>query len=184
MILQQHKIVFAGTMGAGKSAAIQTISEIDVLSTEAKNTDTQRHEKLLTTVGIDYGEITLEDGIKIGLYGLPGQERFDFMWSVICQGAVGCIVLIDHSNADAIKSLEFYINQFKQYGLNLVIGVTHLDEIQHLGLNQYQAWLDEAQINLPLFFIDARKKQDVLLMIEALIAQYEAQLMTPTTATT
>ena len=39
MILQQYKIVFAGTMGAGKTAAIQTISQIKVLSTEAINTD-------------------------------------------------------------------------------------------------------------------------------------------------
>ena len=58
MILQHYKIVFAGTMGAGKSAAIQAISDINVLSTEALNTDTQAHHKALTTVGIDYGEIT------------------------------------------------------------------------------------------------------------------------------
>ena len=57
MILQQYKIVFAGTMGAGKTAAIQTISQIQVLSTEALNTDTAAHQKALTTVGIDYGEI-------------------------------------------------------------------------------------------------------------------------------
>ena len=38
MILQQYKIVFAGTMGAGKSEAIKSLSSIDVLSTEATNT--------------------------------------------------------------------------------------------------------------------------------------------------
>ena len=57
MILQQYKIVFGGTMGAGKSAAIKTLSDVAVISTEAVNTDTQAHSKLLTTVGIDYGEI-------------------------------------------------------------------------------------------------------------------------------
>ena len=94
MILQQYKIVFAGTMGAGKTAAIQTISQIQVLSTEALNTDTAAHQKALTTVGIDYGEIALDDETKVGLYGTPGQERFNFMWGVICKGALGTILLI------------------------------------------------------------------------------------------
>lgn len=83
MILQQYKIVFGGTMGAGKSAAIKTLSDVAVISTEAVNTDTQAHSKLLTTVGIDYGEIKLDDDTKIGLYGTPGQDRFDFMWILI-----------------------------------------------------------------------------------------------------
>ena len=56
MILQRFKIVFAGGMGA----AIRSLSEIPVLQTEAFNTDAQRHTKLETTVGIDYGEITLD----------------------------------------------------------------------------------------------------------------------------
>lgn len=62
MILQQYKIVFGGTMGAGKSAAINALSDIPVVSTEAVNTDLDAHSKYLTTVGIDYGEISLEDG--------------------------------------------------------------------------------------------------------------------------
>ena len=73
MILQQHKIVFAGTMGAGKSEAIKSLSSIEVLATEAINTDTEANSKMFTTVGIDYGELVLEDGTKVGLYGTPGQ---------------------------------------------------------------------------------------------------------------
>ena len=45
MIIQQYKIVFGGTMGSGKSSAIKALSEIDVLSTEALNTDLESHEK-------------------------------------------------------------------------------------------------------------------------------------------
>ena len=55
MILQQYKIVFAGSMGAGKTEAIKSLSEIPVLATEAFNTDQAAHEKQQTTVGIDYG---------------------------------------------------------------------------------------------------------------------------------
>ena len=86
MIIQQYKIVFAGTMGAGKTEAIRSLSDIPILLTEALNTDQESHSKPQTTVGIDYGEVTLDDGLIIGLYGTPGQERFDFIWSVICKG--------------------------------------------------------------------------------------------------
>ena len=55
MILQQYKIVFAGSMGAGKTEAIRSLSEVPVLATEAFNTDSQAHNKMQTTVGIDYG---------------------------------------------------------------------------------------------------------------------------------
>ena len=92
VILQKYKIVFGGKMGAGKTEAIKSLSEISVLSTEAQNTDEQAHSKALTTVGIDYGEIKLDEGVIVGLYGTPGQDRFDFVWSVICKGAIGAVV--------------------------------------------------------------------------------------------
>ena len=110
MILQQYKIVFGGTMGAGKSAAIKTLSDIPVVATEAMNTDTEAHAKYLTTVGIDYGEIHLEGDIKIGLYGTPGQERFDFMWPIVCKGAIGAVILIDHTRAERLQDLHFCYN--------------------------------------------------------------------------
>lgn len=175
MILQKYKIVFGGKMGAGKTAAIKSLSEISVLSTEAHNTDEQSHSKALTTVGIDYGEIKLDDDVVVGLYGTPGQDRFDFVWSVICKGAIGAIVLIDHSQKDAIEDLKFYFETFKEYLNNIVVGVTHVDEDpQHL-LKPYKDWMYLNQQTMPIFAIDAREKDDVLLMVEALIARAEVE---------
>ena len=175
MILQQHKIVFGGTMGAGKSAAIKALSDIGVVSTEAVNTDTQVHQKALTTVGIDYGEINLDDGTKIGLYGTPGQDRFDFMWSIVCKGAIGIALLIDHSSTERLKDLEFYLNAFEALGSNIVIGITHLDLTNDQMLKIYRDWMSIHKKQYPLFAIDARNKNDVLLMIETLIVKLEIQ---------
>jgi len=175
MILLQYKIVFGGTMGAGKSAAINALSDIPVVSTEAVNTDLDAHSKYLTTVGIDYGEISLEDGTKIGLYGTPGQDRFDFMWTIVCQGAIGTVVLIDHSNPDRLKDLEFYLDAFQKYSTNIVIGVTHIDEQNDQLLKIYYDWMSVNNRHHPLFAVDARQKDDVLLMIETLIASLEVQ---------
>lgn len=176
MILQQYKIVFGGSMGAGKSEAIRSISDVEVLTTEAFNTDVEAHEKMLTTVGIDYGEITLEDGAKIGVYGTPGQNRFDFMWSVICKGAIGIIILIDHNMENPIEDLEHYVNTFKDYGSNIAIGITHSDFNDSTPLNIYKKWLRSHNYEYPLFIVDARLKQDILLLIDAIIATSEVKM--------
>ncbi|WP_180121329.1 ATP/GTP-binding protein [Acinetobacter sp. YH12086] len=174
MILQQYKIVFAGSMGAGKTEAIRSLSDIPVLLTEAFNTDQTSHQKLETTVGIDYGEVTLEDGLKIGLYGTPGQSRFDFIWPVICQGAIGAIILIDHNVNDPLSELESYLETFQNYTDNIAIGITHTDEItSSTNTAIYKDWLISQDLYSPLFFIDCRKKSDVLLLIEALITSIE-----------
>ena len=57
------KFVFTGSVGAGKTCAIKTISEIDPVSTEVKSTekDVLKH-KQTTTVAMDYGYLTLENG--------------------------------------------------------------------------------------------------------------------------
>ena len=175
MILHKYKIVFGGKMGAGKTQAIKSLSEISVLSTEAQNTDEDAHSKALTTVGIDYGEIRLDDDVVIGLYGTPGQDRFDFVWSVICKGAIGAVVLIDHSQKDALEDLKFYFQTFKEYLNNIVVGVTHVDEDPQNLLKQYKDWMHLNEYTMPIFAVYARKKDDVLLMVESLIARAEVE---------
>lgn len=176
MILHQYKIVFGGTMGAGKTTAIQVLSEVPVLNTETMNTDADAHHKLKTTVGIDYGEITLDEGLKIGLYGTPGQDRFNFIWSVICQGAIGTIILIDHATSNPLIDLEHYVNAFKPYTDNIVVGITHIDRKLERTTSIYREWLKEHHSHFPLFLIDARQQDDVLLLVEALIATIEVNL--------
>lgn len=177
MILQQYKIVFGGTMGSGKSTAIRALSEIDVVGSEAINTDAEAHVKTHTTVGIEYGEITLSDGVKIGLYGTPGQDRFDFIWSVICQGAIGTILLIDHQVENPLEDLGHYIAAFQNTNQNIVIGITHVDQHIERPTHIYRDWLEQKNYNYPLFFIDARQQDDVLLLVEAMVSTIEVNLL-------
>lgn len=176
MILHQFKLVFAGSMSAGKTTAIRTISNIDILSTEAINTDLEAHQKSLTTVGIDYGELVLEDGVKVGLYGTPGQQRFNFIWNVITKGAIGVILLIDDSIDEPLEELEFYLNYFKDKVKNVVIGITHIDKKAKNNAAFYHGWAEKQDGTYPMFFIDAREKNDVLMLVDALIATAEVQL--------
>src|SRR4051794_41954601 len=78
------KIVIAGGFGVGKTTAVSVISEIPVLTTEAPMTevaaavDRTGHvpAKTTTTVALDFGCVTLDEDLKLYLFGTPGQDRF------------------------------------------------------------------------------------------------------------
>lgn len=172
--MQRLKIVFTGPMGAGKTQAISSLSDIPVVSTEVQNTDLDANSKLLTTVGMDYGELTIEGGVSIGLYGTPGQERFSFIWPILSQGALGVVVLIDHSAADPTADLSNYLSTFeKMYQGRIVVGVSHFDKMPEREFSIYRDWLTANNRNIPIFPVDMRKREDVLLLVESIIVDLE-----------
>ena len=97
------------------------------------------------------------------------------MWSIVCKGAIGIVILIDHSSSQRLKDLEFYLNAFENLGTNIVIGITHLDLQHDQKLKIYRDWMQIYKKDFPLFAVDARKKDDVLLLIETLITKLEIQ---------
>lgn len=172
--MQRLKIVFSGPMGAGKTQAISSLSDIPVVSTEVMNTDLDTNAKLLTTVGMDYGELTIEGGASIGLYGTPGQERFNFIWPILSQGALGVVILIDHSTSDPVADLAHYLKTFDGiYDGCIVLGISQVDKMPEREFFIYRDYLAGIGRNLPLFPVDARKREDVLLLVESIIASLE-----------
>ncbi|RKG33082.1 GTP-binding protein [Acinetobacter tianfuensis] len=174
MLLQQYKIVFGGKIGAGKSAAIKLLSDIPLKKLDASNFDEAENTK--QKLDIVYGEMSLNDGAHVGLYGTPGHESCDFIWPKICQDSIGIVLLIDHMHVERLKSLEFYLRTFEQYSNNIVIGITHLDLRNSQVLKIYRDWLMQNNCQYPLFTVDAREKDDVLMMVETLIALQEVRL--------
>lgn len=178
--MQEYKIIFAGNMGAGKTSAVQSLSEIDVISTDVVNTDRGAHSKLMTTVGIDYGQIILPPDVKISLYGTPGQERFEAVWRVVTQGALGAIVLIDSTSDKAKEDLPYYVDYFAKYNIrHIVIGITHTNETertQHISLEDCFSILQSQSMVYPVFAVDTRIKEDVLLLIDCLLSSIEATM--------
>ena len=104
----EHKIIFTGPVGAGKTTAISSISDIPVVKTEASASDEVMLRKSNTTVAMDYGILNLDEGAKIHLYGTPGQERFSFMWDILTIGGVGLILMLDNARKDPLGDMVFF----------------------------------------------------------------------------
>jgi signal recognition particle receptor subunit beta len=172
----QLKIVFTGPVGAGKTTAIRAISDAAPVSTEVGNSDQQTFAKESTTVALDYGELTLEDGSCVRLYGTPGQARFSFMWEIIGRGALGVVLLIDGSSATALTDLKAFIEAFHSHTPDqpFVIGVGRLRSSG--DLESYFRTLETVGLVAPVFAVDIREKGDVLLLIETLLCILEMRV--------
>lgn len=169
--MSQYKIIFTGPVGAGKTTAITSISDEMPIATEAQASDFIKLKKPETTVAMDYGIIRVNGGEKIHLYGTPGQERFDFMWEILTKGGIGLILLLDNTRADPFFDMKFFLETFSDFikKTRVAIGVTQTDLSQTPMIDCYREQLIKLGVNFPVFSIDARKKNDVSLLVQSLL---------------
>ncbi|WP_299199152.1 ATP/GTP-binding protein [uncultured Amphritea sp.] len=179
--MKDSKIVFFGPVGAGKTTAIATITNNCVATTEARISDTSLRRKSRTTVAMDYALLE-SGGRRIHLYGTPGQERFRFMWEMVstelAHNCSGHIMLLDNARNHPLKDLVFYLRNFKIYNPDtpLVIGVTGSDLVPTPTQAKYVSWLKQLKIKASVFFIDARRKEDVQRLIDEVMRLEESDI--------
>ena len=175
--MNEYKIIFTGTMGAGKTTAIGAVSETPPIVTDVVNND-ETHTKERTTVGLDFGQFTLDNGDRVRMFGTPGQSRFDFLWKILSKNAIGMIILTDNSRPDPLGDLRVYLDGFANEleSLPCAIGVGRLDTHASPNLEDYVDELARHELVLPVLGVDVRKPQDVVLLIDTLLAQLEAGL--------
>ena len=113
--MQTVKMVVTGPFNAGKTEFIQTVSEIDVVSTERKISSEAERVKEATTVAMDFGRITVDDSLVLYLFGTPGQKRFDFMWEILSEGMLGFIVMVDSTRPETFREARSILETFRAY---------------------------------------------------------------------
>lgn len=114
--MQTVKMVVTGPFSAGKTQFIQSVSEIDVVSTERKiSSSEERAVKDATTVAMDFGRITVDEDLVLYLFGTPGQKRFDFMWEILSEGMLGFIVMVDSTRPETFREARGILETFRAY---------------------------------------------------------------------
>lgn len=167
-------------MGSGKTTAISSLSDIEVVRTEAANTDRASADKATTTVALDYGEISIDDHEKVRLYGVPGQKRFDFMWAILKKRAKGMVLLVNNDVADPIALMDEYLQEFRDLHERgeVAVGVTRSDLADGPRVEEYVSFLDDAYPHLiiPVFFVDPRNGDHMRTLLMTLVANIEAKM--------
>jgi len=169
----QHKIVFTGPVGAGKTTAIRALSDIEPISTEQLATDETRDLKEQTTVAMDYGSMMLGGKERIHLYGTPGQKRFNFMWEILSKGSIGLIVLANNRAKDPIGELLQYVESFGDFlkSNKLAVGVNFINgsPLGAPNIDDYSVALHQRGFNPPILEVDCRETADVSMLVQSLI---------------
>lgn len=155
------KIVVSGPVGAGKTTLVSALSEIQTVETEAKASSDIGKE--LTTIALDFGKLHCA-GHDILLFGTPGQERFDFMWSILCEGATGLMLLVAANQPGSFLKARHILDHItSQVPMPFCVGVTHRDAQPAWDLEEIA---DFFQLEPDLFIeVDARDPKSGLRLL-------------------
>ena len=126
--MKPMRLVVAGSVGAGKSTFVRTLSEIEVVDTDRIATDGTAVLKSQTTVALDFGRLVFGPKMDLHIYGTPGQARFDFMWDLLIRNA-HCYILLVAANRpndfNYAREIVSFISERVQ--IPMIIGLTHMD---------------------------------------------------------
>lgn len=163
------KLAIVGEVGAGKTQLINTISEISPFATEARSSVDIGKE--FTTVGIDYGRLSLESDVALGLYGLPGQKRFSMLWDMVKSGLWGLLVLVRYGDDLNAESLTNVLNHFEpeKNGIPVVVGLSHCESASEAEIDAFSSLvefvLDQYGLAVPVMPVDPREVESSLMLL-------------------
>ncbi len=156
---QVVKLVITGPVNAGKTTMVQNLSDSQIAATDVAATDHVSQLKSMTTVGLDFGILKIDDTLELHLFGTPGQARFNFMWNILSKGAIGAIFLVDSTSDDSLVEMKKMFDYFSEHvDLPVIVGATKQDMDGAKSIEELKSLLNLG--DTMIIPVDARKKEE------------------------
>lgn len=166
---QEDKIAFVGPFGVGKTTALNAISDVPVIQTEALSTELneiQRKEgKKTTTVGMEYGLLHFPDGTRVDLVGVPGQERFSVVWDILLPRCTAVVVWLSYESETLDNDAHQWLQMLQKRRAieRVAVGITRAPESgQDRVLNMLRPIVAEYHPYAPVITADVRDPVQVM----------------------
>lgn len=164
----QHQVVFVGPFGVGKTTALRAVSDIPVINTDEASSESallDNPDKTTTTVGFDYGEWGFPDGMRVGLIGIPGQERFQTMWDSLLPQSSAVVLWLYGDRPSALSDCRFWLDALaeRKAVARLAVAVTRLpDDAPDATLAPYRQLTAHYHPLAPVMTADPRQASSVM----------------------
>jgi hypothetical protein len=94
------KIVVTGPENAGKTTLIQSVDQIDALTSRIPNTD--------------IGRLVVDNDLLLYIISPPNTRSYDFIWEQP-RGTLGLVVIVDSTDPNSFRETRNIIETFRAY---------------------------------------------------------------------
>ena len=167
---EHYRLVLAGSPGAGKTAAVRSLSDVEVIGVGASAAGPDGTGNPV----ISYGWVDISADQRLHLYAVSGLEALRHLVGTCCAEADAVILLVDNLDEQRYRQVaDFVMRHAELFADNRVgIGITRLNEQPLPGIDAYQTFMlsiEECPGSCPpIMAIDPESVRDLQTLLQAI----------------
>ena len=159
-----RRVIVCGDYSSGKTTFVRNINPETFCGTDVDEVEPETLRKVgkETTVGV---EVNFFRGTTF--LGMPGQERFSFIWEIFARRFDAILFLQRAENLKSVSRFVDFFSKFEPFESSFkLILITHAD-LREPNLSHLEG------LRIPHITVDPRRRESVLKVAETVVRELE-----------